>query len=617
MLEADDAPESPRRMKRFGFRNDHTRYVNERHLRQLEAQCSALQAELHGIRQSRAWQLTQRLRAGLVLCRRLGAKLSILIAKRSPNRPPTVTVVLVARGKGNGLQESLESLLSQSLSRLEILVVIQDLSTETETFLARYQNHATVRILVQPSGEAPGNAFNRALREARGDYLAIQTPWGTSHPRRLERSLRALSRHQADGVYCGPAAPDLPPLGTMMLRCSSLKQAGGFEPNVAEDAGVWLRLQTAGFKTIRLDEPLVTLTPASTAIPASSCQPVWRPRVVYLIPGVGISGGTAVICQHANRLKQRGFEVLLLDVMESDRPITWFPGLEVDVVPFSRQPANIDVAIATGWQTVSFLEQMDVGRGLYFVQSDESRFFDDPGMQAHIRATYTRPFEYMTEARWIQRWLEEEFGHHATYVPNGLDPAIIHPATPIEPKGDRLRVLLEGPIDIPFKGMADAFSAVKGLDCEVWCVSSHGVPRPHWRCDRFFHAIPMQEMKHIYSSCDILLKMSRVEGFFGPPLEMMACGGVSVVAKVTGYDEYITEDVNALVVEAGDVLGARDAVRRLLEEPSLRARLIEAGHRTAEKWRWEPTIDRLEQLLMSPRPTLHLSRDRHAPTPLH
>ena len=103
-------------------------------------------------------------------------------------------------------------------------------------------------------------------------------------------------------------------------------------------------------------------------------------------------------------------------------------------------------------------------------------------------------------------------------------------------------------------------------------------------------------MRKIYSSCDILLKMSRVEGFFGPPLEMMACGGTAVVSKVTGYDEYIVDGYNALVVEMGDVNRARAAVKRLIEDPELRKRLIANGQQTAKNWRWEQTIDILEKV---------------------
>jgi hypothetical protein len=38
----------------------------------------------------------------------------------------------------------------------------------------------------------------------------------------------------------------------------------------------------------------------------------------------------------------------------------------------------------------------------------------------------------------------------------------------------------------------------------------------------------------VYRSCDILGKLSYVEGMFGPPLEMFHCGWTAIVYNVTG-----------------------------------------------------------------------------------
>jgi glycosyltransferase involved in cell wall biosynthesis len=205
-------------------------------------------------------------------------------------------------------------------------------------------------------------------------------------------------------------------------------------------------------------------------------------------------------------------------------------------------------------------------------------------------------FEFLTMARWIQRWLKDEFGKDSVYLPIGLDEKIIFPTEPILPKGENVRVLLEGNIGVPFKGMEDAFHAVEGLDCEVWCVSSNGKPKPEWKCDRFFERVPWDQMKHVYSSCDVLLKMSRVESFSMPPLEMMACGGTAVVGKVTGIDEYIVDHYNALVVAEGDVEGAHKALGTLIDDDELRSQLARNGKMTASQRKWEPTIDILEEL---------------------
>lgn len=326
-------------------------------------------------------------------------------------------------------------------------------------------------------------------------------------------------------------------------------------------------------------------------------------NIGYLIPGCSISGGLAVICQHANRLMRRGHTVVLLSITDA-ASMDWFPGQQAPVARAIDWTDHLDVVVATEWGTAFWLSRMSASVKCYFVQSDETRFHPEGSRWQHLAAlSYYHRVNYLTEARWIRAWLRDGFGHDAVLVPNGLDPEIFSPAEPLVAKTRQPRILLEGAIGLPYKGMREAFAAVHNLDAEVWCVSSFGVPAAGWKCDRFFEHVPMRDMRRIYSSCDILLKLSRVEGFFGPPMEMMACGGAVVVGQVTGSDEYIKDGENALVVDALDIEAATAAVQRLIDDRELRERLVEGGRRTAQEWSWEPSIDILEsyyeQLLKS------------------
>jgi O-antigen biosynthesis protein len=317
-------------------------------------------------------------------------------------------------------------------------------------------------------------------------------------------------------------------------------------------------------------------------------------KIAYLIPGCGVSGGIAVVCQHASRLLSRGHQVYLISQTE-EKSLTWFPDLRVPVLTLDEYPDGIDILVATGWSTSFDAINLRAKEKFYFVQSDETRFHPKDDPYRYLTAlSYLVNFNYLTEARWIQRWLQDNFNHDAVLIPNGLDETIFYPDLPLVPKGNKPRVLLEGAISLPYKGMEDAFAAVADLDVEIWCVSSYGKPKPEWKCDRFFEQVPMTEMRRVYSSCDVLLKLSRVEGFFGPPMEMMACGGTVVVGKVTGYDEYIVDGYNALVVEPGDIPAARSAVARILSDSKLRNQLVENGRATANSWNWDNSIDHLE-----------------------
>ena len=98
-----------------------------------------------------------------------------------------------------------------------------------------------------------------------------------------------------------------------------------------------------------------------------------------------------------------------------------------------------------------------------------------------------------------------------------------------------------------------------------------------------------------YADSDVVLKLSRVEGMFGPPLEGFHMGATCVTTPVTGHDEFIEHGFNGLVVDWDDPRGtarmldllARD--RRLLHylrtNAWLTARAGRAGSSPASSWR--------------------------------
>lgn len=321
--------------------------------------------------------------------------------------------------------------------------------------------------------------------------------------------------------------------------------------------------------------------------------------IVFVLPGLWIAGGIAVILKHANLLKERGYDVKIV-TQDLKTEATWFENQRVEVVPMSRIEVlleqGIDILVATGWNSVPVVDLLPARRKWYFIQLDERRFYEDTYLKDFVAETYRQPFEMIVMARWMESWLREEFNQVSVYVPNGLDTTVFRPTEALQAKTDRVRVLIEGPINIPFKGVAEAYQAVTGLDCEVWLVSGNGVPPAHWTYDRFFEKVPLYEMPRLYSSCDILLKMSTVESFSYPPLEMMACGGVPVILEVSGIEEYARHNENCLIVKNTEE--ARAAIEQLIGDASLRERLRQSGLETATEWSWERSADALEQFVL-------------------
>lgn len=565
------------------------------------------------------------------------------------NNKPLISVIIPVYDRTEMLKESIESILHQAYQNFELLLVCDGSPPETMDVVNKYASNPRVRIFrYKDNSGTPVRGRNKGIREAKGKYTAFHDSDDIAEPNRLEISCRYAEEYDADVVYGTwrikkekgaynhdklsndqkVYSPDCDYVSlkrgtnflcqsTAMVKTEALINAGGLKPEMhyCEDYELWLRLAYLGYKFKSIPQILTTLRLHSNnlesrfkekekiyiqkAIAEHKVIPRFKPSIAFFIPGQGISGGIGVICQHANRLIKKGLDVVLINTNLNDPfRLDWFPNLLSEVIPINRIDQNIDIAIATQWSTAFTVRDFPAKKKLYFVQSDETRFYASGSEEAKLAwETYTFDFEYVVIARWLKRWLRDNFGKSAHYVPNGLDTSIFFPEKPLTPKNNKLRVLLEGPIDIPLKGMDNAFQIVDGMDCEVWCVSSSGRPKRGWKCDRFFEKVPLEKMRRIYSSCDVLVKMSKVEGFFMPPLEMMACGGTVITGKVTGYDEYIVDGYNALVVEEGDVESAREKLILLINDRNLLHRLIKGGLETVKNWTWEYSNDQLEKII--------------------
>jgi glycosyltransferase involved in cell wall biosynthesis len=103
------------------------------------------------------------------------------------------------------------------------------------------------------------------------------------------------------------------------------------------------------------------------------------------------------------------------------------------------------------------------------------------------------------------------------------------------------------------------------------------------------------ELAKVYSSADVFLFTSYIEGFGLPPLEAMACGTPVVTTNAKGNMEYIKPNINALVSEPGDVNSLVKNVIKVLTDYKLKESLIENGLQTAKEWTWDKVTDRYEK----------------------
>ncbi|MCE9499118.1 MAG: glycosyltransferase family 4 protein [Leptospira sp.] len=329
-----------------------------------------------------------------------------------------------------------------------------------------------------------------------------------------------------------------------------------------------------------------------------------KPEIGYVLPELSISGGIAIALYHILELRKLGRNAIAI-VEKNENNGDWFPHInEIPVISLREYEEKfgkyrIKYLTATWWETSFTVERMNAEHKFFFLQSLENRFYPEGNsLQDGFFLSLGLGLNIFTEAKWIRDWLRKNLKIDAIHVPNGLDTTIFHPGNR-KPNSGKLRVLIEGAGGTFYKGVAHCFEAISNLDVEIWYVSTDGVILPEWKVDRLFTKIPQSEMQKIYSECDVLLKMSKVEGVFGPPLEMMACGGTCVVGNVSGHDEYCENERNCLIIDKDSPGEARNAILRLMNDREFLKNLQIQGPVTAKKFQWKKSANILNKTVYS------------------
>lgn len=315
-------------------------------------------------------------------------------------------------------------------------------------------------------------------------------------------------------------------------------------------------------------------------------------RVAFVLQDLQLSGGVGVIVEHARELRRtHGIDAQLVLAQEELHQRWPFRGLdEVPVLTYAEAlEQDWDIGVATWWQTTSVLFHLECERYAYFIQALEDSLFQ-PRDPERVTAALTTslPVRFITEAQWIVEMLAAlQPGNDAYYVRNGIAKEVFTPPQTVPDLGDGpLRVVIEGARDVPLKGIDQALHAA-GLMHEpahVTWVAPHGTTDAPASVDRVLSRLTHAEMARLFSESHVLLKLSRAEGMYGPPLEAFHCGATVVTTAVTGHDEYVRHAENGLVVGWDDVHGTARALDLLARDRELLARLRSGALETAREW---------------------------------
>ena len=240
---------------------------------------------------------------------------------------------------------------------------------------------------------------------------------------------------------------------------------------------------------------------------------------------------------------------------------------------------------------------LTVDRRFSFVRDDTFRdalgtmSFYPVGMQSAVARRVDR---LLTSSEESARIIERDFGvrrNRIRRVANGVDTELFSPNPGVARNANEL--LCVGRASDPNKGLVTLIDALLYLpDSLRLTLVDYAVPDNLARkraialgiADRvnIVGRVPLDELVALYQRATLVVVPSRYEGFGLPAAEAMACGTPVVACAAGALPEVMSTGGGGLLVPPNDPEALAAGIRKLLEDPGLRAELGVVGRKGVE-----------------------------------
>ena len=185
------------------------------------------------------------------------------------NISPSVTVFMATYNTSEYLEEAIESILSQTYRDFELLIVNDGSTDNTSEILETFQDER-IRIINNIENKGLTYTRNIALKEARGQFIAVMDSDDIAYPNRLAIQVEAFEKDSALALYGGQAKmidenqkeigfieesetdPELLKVkllfhntfvhSSVMMRTAVFREFAGYQEPFAEDYDLFLRI---------------------------------------------------------------------------------------------------------------------------------------------------------------------------------------------------------------------------------------------------------------------------------------------------------------------------------------------------------------------------------------
>lgn len=129
---------------------------------------------------------------------------------------PRISVIMSVYNGEKYLREAIESILSQTFTNFEFIIV-NDASVDSSLEIIRSYQDERIRTINNEKNIGLTKSLNKAIREARGEYIARQDADDISLPNRFEEQIKYFDKHP-EVALLGTSADKIDEQGKVLLK---------------------------------------------------------------------------------------------------------------------------------------------------------------------------------------------------------------------------------------------------------------------------------------------------------------------------------------------------------------------------------------------------------------
>lgn len=279
-------------------------------------------------------------------------------------------------------------------------------------------------------------------------------------------------------------------------------------------------------------------------------------RLVFVMGKTTMCVGAKIIFQHANLLKNEGFDVSIVAYNENPRsyPVT----VNYIQVPINMKLAkcipDCDVIIATNYNQIQDCINTGIAPVVYFEQGDLHIYRYD-SCDTVARTFIDMQFQYAPFVLTVSKLLAKEINqlfHKNAVVIHNTDDQLFCGKRPETYEGAKY-LLMMGSDGVNYKGIKDIIQAYEFVRKQYeelklyWITSEIKHEDLKEKVSKVFMAPEQKEIADLYRCAEMFILGSKYESFSLPVIEAMACGCPVITMENLGIREY-GENSNNLII---------------------------------------------------------------------